>query len=450
MKRVITYGTFDLFHEGHSRLLERAKALGDYLIVGITSDYFDLQRGKMNIEQSLLERVENVRKSGFADLIIVEEHEAQKIDDIQKYNVDIFTVGSDWHEKFDYLKKYCEVVYLDRTPKISSTRLRKGRHGIVRLGFIGTGRIAERQAHELKFISGAERTAIFNPNMQSAEAFTKKHDFAGAFYDYEAFLEEVDAVYVASPHATHFDYTKRALNAGKHVLCEKPMVLSEKEAVALFDIAKQKKVVLMEAIRTAYAPGFINLLAIAKSGRIGEIKDVETSVTKLLPRENNARVYDPDVGGSFTELASSTLLPIIKLLGKNYTSLHFEFFNDENNIDIYAKAHFKFDGAVATSKTGIGVKSEGQLLISGTKGYILAKSPWWLTKSFEVCYEDTKENEHFSAPFPDYGMRFELAEFIKNIREPKSINYKLSRSDSITLAKIMECFLRARKNTPSI
>ena len=111
MKKVITYGTYDLFHEGHYKLLQRAKALGDYLIVGVTTEHFDEARGKVNVVDSLLERVENVRKTGFADEIIVEDHEGQKIEDIQKYGVDIFTVGSDWEGHFDYLKAYCEVVY---------------------------------------------------------------------------------------------------------------------------------------------------------------------------------------------------------------------------------------------------------------------------------------------------------------------------------------------------
>ena len=96
MKKVITYGTYDCLHYGHIRLLERAKALGDYLIVGVTSDAYDKERGKINGTQSVLERVEAVRKTGLADLIIIEEYEGQKIDDIIKYGVDIFTVGSDW------------------------------------------------------------------------------------------------------------------------------------------------------------------------------------------------------------------------------------------------------------------------------------------------------------------------------------------------------------------
>jgi len=112
MIKVITYGTFDLFHQGHIKLLERAKALGDYLIVGVTTEHFDEARGKVNVIDSCLERVDNVRKTGLADEIIIEDHIDQKMEDIQKYGIDIFTVGSDWEGTFDYLKALCKVVYL--------------------------------------------------------------------------------------------------------------------------------------------------------------------------------------------------------------------------------------------------------------------------------------------------------------------------------------------------
>ena len=101
MVKVITYGTYDLFHEGHYNLLKNAKALGDYLIVGVTSDYFDKSRGKFNVRDSLMTRIDNVRATGFADEIVVEEYFGQKIDDIKRFNVDIFTVGSDWEGYFD-------------------------------------------------------------------------------------------------------------------------------------------------------------------------------------------------------------------------------------------------------------------------------------------------------------------------------------------------------------
>lgn len=111
MKKVITYGTYDLLHYGHIRLLERAKELGDYLIVGVTSDDYDKSRGKINNNQSLMDRVAAVRATGIADEVIVEEYEGQKIDDIRRLGIDIFAIGSDWKGKFDYLNEYCQVVY---------------------------------------------------------------------------------------------------------------------------------------------------------------------------------------------------------------------------------------------------------------------------------------------------------------------------------------------------
>ena len=127
MIRVITYGTYDMLHYGHIRLLERAKALGDYLIVGVTSDDYDQTRGKINNQQTLTERVQAVRDTGYADEIIVEEYEGQKIDDIRRYGIDIFTVGSDWKGKFDFCKEECgcEVIYLPRTEGISTTMLKE-------------------------------------------------------------------------------------------------------------------------------------------------------------------------------------------------------------------------------------------------------------------------------------------------------------------------------------
>ena len=125
MTKVITYGTYDMLHYGHIRLLERAKELGDYLIVGVTSDDYDKTRGKINNQQSLMERIAAVKATGLADEIIVEEYEGQKIDDIRKYGIDIFTVGSDWAGQFDYLNEYCKVVYLPRTEGISTTKIKE-------------------------------------------------------------------------------------------------------------------------------------------------------------------------------------------------------------------------------------------------------------------------------------------------------------------------------------
>lgn len=442
MKKVITYGSFDLFHEGHYRLLQRAKALGDYLIVGVTTEHYDESRGKMNVINSLMERVGNVKNTGFADEIIIEDHFGQKIEDIIKYNIDVFTVGSDWTGAFDYLKDYCDVVYLERTKGISSSQLRSN-YKILKIGIIGTGRIASRFVPEAKYVSGVNAESVYNPNIESAKKFAKKFQLKTYTDDLEKFFETIDAVYIASPHGTHYEYIKSALEHKKHVICEKPMVLKKMQAEELFALAKENGCILMEALKTAFCPGFSQVLNIARSGTIGAIRDVEACFTKLVSADTR-ELSDTEIGGSFTELASYTLLPMIKLLGTHYEDVRFDSFTDENGVDLYTKAYVRYKNAMATSKTGLGVKSEGQLVISGTRGYIIVEAPWWKTTSFEVRYENTSHNEKYFSKFLGDGLRYELSNFVSAVNGNKQKLEKLTREDSIVLAELMERFLAKR------
>ena len=198
MTRVITYGTFDLFHEGHYRLLQRAKTLGDYLIVGVTTEAYDKARGKLNVVDSLVTRIENVRKTGYADEIIIEESPGQKVNDIRKFHIDIFVIGSDWTGVFDYLKDYCQVVYLERTKNISSTMLREQNSPIQRIGIIGTGRIAARFIPEARLVSGISTQGVYNPHIESARKFAEQWEI-NAYATLEKFYDAIDIVYIASP-----------------------------------------------------------------------------------------------------------------------------------------------------------------------------------------------------------------------------------------------------------
>lgn len=125
MKKVITYGTFDLFHVGHLNLLRRAKELGDYLIVAVSSDKFNWEEKNKKCQISDKDRMEIVKAIRFVDEVILEESWDQKVKDVQKYDIDVFVMGDDWKGKFDFLKEYCEVVYLPRTEGISTTQLKE-------------------------------------------------------------------------------------------------------------------------------------------------------------------------------------------------------------------------------------------------------------------------------------------------------------------------------------
>ncbi|MGX8852695.1 glycerol-3-phosphate cytidylyltransferase [Amedibacillus sp. YH-ame10] len=125
MKKVITYGTFDLFHIGHLNILKRAKELGDYLIVAVSSDAFNWNEKGKKCQISDVDRMEIVKAIRYVDEVILEEGWDQKVQDVVKYNVDVFVMGDDWEGKFDFLKEYCDVVYLPRTEGISTTQLKK-------------------------------------------------------------------------------------------------------------------------------------------------------------------------------------------------------------------------------------------------------------------------------------------------------------------------------------
>ena len=436
MTKVITYGTYDLLHQGHINLLRRAKELGDYLIVGVTSDSFDRGRGKLNVRNNVLERVEAVKATGYADEIIIEDYLGQKIDDIQKYDVDIFAVGSDWEGHFDYLNEYCKVVYLPRTQGVSSTMLRAESQDVFRVGIVGSGRIANRFIPEAKVVNGVEVVSVYDPNKENVDAFADKHNLKAYSESYQQFLVDVDAVYVASPHLTHYQYTKEALEAGKHVLCEIPFTLSASQAKELYDYAEAHNLVLLEASKTAYCPAFCHITTLVKSGVIGDVVDVKASLSKMVQaptRELDATL----AGGAMNEHSPLTLMSIIKILGKNYTKVDF-YSKMENDVDVYTKINICYPHATASVTLGIGVKTEGNLIISGTKGYIYVPAPWWLTDFFEVRYEDQTKNKKYFYSYDGDGLRYEIQEFISMIANNRRNCYKLQTRESIAIAEIIE------------
>ena len=440
MKKVITYGTYDLLHQGHINLLRRAKELGDYLIVGVTSDSYDRGRGKLNVRNNVLERVEAVKVTGYADEVIIEDYVGQKIDDIQKYNVDIFAIGSDWSGQFDYLNEYCKVVYLPRTEGISSTQLRAESTVDVKVGVIGCGRVANRFPDEASVVSGIDVCTAYDKDFSKSCEFISKHRIKFCDRDLECFFQKVDAVYIATPHLSHYSLIKKSLEQGKHVLCETPMVLNANEAKELFEYAESKGLILMEANKTAHCPAFNHLIVMVKSGVIGEVVDVEASLSKLWDDDMSLREFDPEqAGGSMYELGSYPLLPIFKLLGTNYQNLNL-YSRMQKNVDMYTKGVFRYPHAVCSFKVGLGVKTEGNLVISGTKGYAYVSAPWWKTDYFEFRYEDQNQNKKFFYKWDGAGLRYEIQEFISCIINNRFSTARLRRRESIAMAGVMHQF----------
>lgn len=441
MIKVITYGTYDLLHYGHIKLLERAKALGDYLIVGITADDFDKTRGKINVQQSLMERIEAVRATGVADEIIVEEYEGQKIDDIKRYGIDIFTVGSDWKGKFDYLNEYCKVIYLDRTKGISSSELRTEKRNI-KIGFVGESQIIGKFIRECNYVNGLAAYGIYSRNNSLIQEFVS--DTVHQFNTYDELLYNVDAVYIISQPEFHYEDIKKALLKKVNVLCESPITLDKDQCDELFRLAEVQKCILMESIKTAYSMAYHRMLLLIKTGIIGDVVSVNATCTSMRYIENKPLEF---IWNSINSWGPTTMLPVFQILGTDYIQkqIYTVIENEKYNYDSFTKIDFCYKSAVASIIVGQGVKSEGNLVVAGTKGYIYVPAPWWKTEYFEIRFEDQGNNRRYFYQLDGEGIRYELVSFIQAVNERKeqgNISHEVTRK----ITEVIDDYYR-KKNT---
>ena len=437
MKRVITYGTFDLFHQGHYNILKRARELGVYLIVGVTSESYDIERGKLNVQDSLLKRIENVRKTGFADEIIVEEYQGQKLSDITKYNIDLLVVGSDWRGKFDYLKNYCQVVYLERTKNISSTKLR-GEGTTYTVGVVTDNDQDNGIVWETKYVSGLHVECVFSENAEAAESFCDKYEL-DSYYSVEAdngewqqgfdcFLSQVDIVYIKTEQPKREKYIRRSLELGKYVISDAPMTDNKGKLKDLFALAAARHVLLVEKINLVYLRAFNQLVWQTHSALVGDIVCVKCSISQ-----------DHFEGGrSFSETAVLPLCAIIKILGRNYQEVNSNVVKDRSGNCIYDMITMKYQDALATIEIGTTVDVEDEFVVIGTKGRVTIPGDWWNTGYFEAKIDDSKGLKRYCFNFEGNGLRYLLQELLIMISDERTECTRLFNEESETLADILE------------
>jgi predicted dehydrogenase len=192
----------------------------------------------------------------------------------------------------------------------------------------------------------------------------------------------------------------------------------------------------MEASKTAFCPAFGHIVTLIKSGIIGDVVDVKASLSKMV--EPPTRELDVmQAGGAMTEHAPLTVMAIVKLLGIDWKDVDFRT-KRENDVDIYTKGIINYPHATSSFTLGIGVKTEGNLVISGTKGYVYVPAPWWLTSYFEVRYEDQTKNKKFFYSYDGEGLRYEIQEFLSMIVNKRHSCYKLRRRESVAITEIIE------------
>lgn len=437
MKKVITYGTYDLLHHGHVALLRRAKALGDYLIVGVTAESFDKQRGKLNVVQSLAERIENVRNTGIADQIIVEEYEGQKISDIQKYSVDIFTVGSDWVGKFDYLGEYCQVVYLPRTRGVSSTELRASAAPVMKMGILGLDSVAERFYNATKEVSGLAIAGVYETEVHKVTEFCRGKGVLERFESEADVYKACDAVLINTPPNCHYEQILAAIDAGCHVFCTPPMFLTVEQAEECYERADAAGVLLFEGMKTLYFPAFEHMLLLVKSGIIGTVKDIDVSCSQV--PDAMEQVSANKYLGSLYDWGSVALLPIVKIYESACDSCELVNFQ-KDGFSYFTRGFLRYQNGTASIRVGKGMKVEGELVIAGTKGYIYVPAPWWRTDYFEVRSEDLRNVKKYYYSFEGEGFRYMIYNFLYALNDPERGGFQHTRKEVFRTTAVLEKF----------
>ncbi len=427
MRKVITYGTFDLFHQGHYNIIKRAKEQGDYLIVGVTSESYDIERGKLNVRDSLLKRIENVRKTGFADEIIIEEYQGQKVSDIIKYNIDVLVVGSDWRGKFDYLKNYCEVKYLERTKNISSTQLR-GEGTIYNVGVVTEDTNDSGIVVESKYVSGVHVESVYSENEEVAKEFCEKYELDSYKTDYEKFLSTLDIVYVKASLKNRAAYIEKAIEKGKYVISDSPMTLEPETLKSLFAKAVEHNVVLVEKIMLVYLRAFNQLVWLTHGDLVGNVVSVKCAISQ----------DDFDGGKTFNETVVHAICAVIKLLGMNCIEVTSNAVKDEKGNFIYDMITMKYPGALATIEIGSTVDIENELVIIGSKGRVTVPNDWWNTGYFEAKVDGNEFLKRYSFNFEGNGFRYLLQELMIMISDKRTECTRLFYEESQALVQILK------------
>lgn len=427
MKRVITYGTFDLFHKGHYNILKRAKELGDYLIVGVTGENYDAERGKLSVQDSLAKRIDNVKKTGFADEIIVEEYDGQKINDIIKYKADVLVLGLDWKGKFDHLKKYCNVVYLERTKDISSTQLRQENNYIYNYGVVTDTLLGNDVLFDAEYVSGIHIESVYSFDNDLAKELCEQLHIDRTFKNYNQFLDSVDIVYINASLEKRYDYIKQALLASKHVVSDSPMSLEVNKVKELYTIAKKKGVVLLDNVPTVYVRTFNQLLSIARGSVIGDIINIQCH---LALDEFNS-YYER----SQYDALYSMICILLKILGEDCVKVHSRHYS--NDTCIYRQFDLDYGEYFGEGILTQNLNQTSSLDIIGTKGKISIPKNWWKAAYVEVSLYKEDYIRRYCTNFEGNGFRYLIQVMLQMIKEHELESQRLSPDDSIAIMKVL-------------
>lgn len=313
----------------------------------------------------------------------------------------------------------------------------------VKFGIIGLGGIAHRFAKVLKNVKGVELTAVASTDDARSEQFANEYNAKKHYGDYGALVSDpdVNVVYIAQTHDRHFELIKLCIENGKGVICEKPMVLTEEQAIAVTNLAKDKNVLLMEAMWSRFIPTFIKAKKWIEEGRIGKVKLVQASFCFHFPFDPEHRLYNPKLAGG--SLYDAGIYPIeftTGILGKNPTEVKAVGTLSESGVDDYVSISMKFDGGVLASLScGLAARTKRDAYVYGDNGFVVVYDFLGSHKA-ELYDKDFKLCETVEEEFED-GFIYEIEHFAELYRKGKIESEIIPHKDNIATSKIFDTIM---------
>ncbi len=309
----------------------------------------------------------------------------------------------------------------------------------IRWGIAGLGNIAHKFAEELVQIPGCRLTAVGSRNYDKAGSFAQTYDVPSYYGSYQELFqsEEVDVLYIATPHTSHAELSIQAMNARKHVLCEKPLAINRKEALDMVKVAVDKNVFLMEALWTRFNPSILKVLDRIESGAIGKLAYLRADFAfYALDKEEEGRLLNPELaGGSILDIGIYPIFLAYLLLGMpDKISAISNFY--KTGAEIQTSIIFSYPEAQAILYSGLNSRSEMRAEISGTGGSIFLDPRWHETQGFTL--ENNGQQEHFDLPTTGKGYTYEIEEVNKCLRQGMTQSALWSHRNSLDLLELMD------------
>jgi len=309
----------------------------------------------------------------------------------------------------------------------------------IRWGIAGPGIIAHKFAEAVKNVDNADIIAVASRSGDKAKSFAEEFGILYSFSTYEemAASELVDAVYVSTAHPFHISTAEVFLKAGKHVLCEKPLCVNERQAERLRSCAKNNNVFLMEAMWTRFLPSVTSLKKMIAEGIIGEVKDLSADFCYSIEYEEDPKVFENSLaGGSLLDVGTYALHFADAVFGESPENI-IASADIKNGIDVHTRMLLKYkNGAAASLSSAIKLEKPSDAYVYGTDGYIYVPN-FYKADKFFVFKKDESEYE-FSMPYGDNGFEFEIEEVCRCINEGRVESELMPLSKSIEIAKQMD------------